>query len=250
MTEPYYADDKVTLYLGDCRTLLPELDVHADLIVADPPYAETSLDWDKWPDGWPILLAQHGYSMWCFGSLRMFLNRRDDFIDWKYSQEVVWEKHNGSGSANDRFKRVHELATFWYRGEWALIHHSTPTTDDAVARTVRRKHRPPHWGEMGAAAYASEDGGPRLMRSVVYVRSMHGSAINETEKPEGIVRPLIEYGCPAGGLVLDPFAGSSSTLVAARNLGRRAIGIEMREEQCEKAAKRLAQDCLDFGEAS
>ena len=99
-------------------------------------------------------------------------------------------------------------------------------------------------GDVGASSYASEDGGPRLMRSVQFVRSMHGSAIHPTEKPIGILDPLIRYSCPPGGLVLDPFAGSGSTLDAARRSGRRAIGIEAREDYCEAIANRLAQGVL------
>ena len=54
-----------------------------------------------------------------------------------------------------------------------------------------------------------------------------------------IVRDALEeYGCPPGGLVLDPFMGSGSTLIAARDSGRRAIGIDIREDQCEIAARR------------
>lgn len=245
----YYQDEHVTLYLGDWRQEITP-DFTADLIVTDPPYGETSLTWDRWPDGWPELAARHARSMWCFGSMRMFLNRRDDFSDWKLSQDIVWEKHNGSGFHADRFKRVHEFATHWYRGEWADVHHIAPTTSDATPRTVRRKARPTHTGNINAASYTSVDGGPRLMRSVIYARSMHGSAINETEKPVGILEPLIAYGCPPGGMVLDLFAGSGSTLVAARNLGRRAIGYEIREEQAEKTAQRLSQGVLDFGGVS
>lgn len=247
MIEPYYADDNVTLYCGRMEDVLPGLGVRPDMVVADPPYAETSLAWDRWPNGWPALVAEHASSMWCFGSMRMFLERRDEFAAWKLSQDVVWEKHNGSGAAADRFKRVHELVTHWYRGDWGSIHHVAPTTPDATPRQVRRKMKPAHWGDMGEGHYRSEDGGPRLMRSVVYARGMHGSAINETEKPTGLLEPLIFYGCPPGGLVLDTFAGSASTLVAARHLGRRAIGIEAREEQCEQAARRLAQDVLPLG---
>jgi site-specific DNA-methyltransferase (adenine-specific) len=75
-------------------------------------------------------------------------------------------------------------------------------------------------------------------------------AINETEKPTELLEPLISYACPPGGTVLDPFAGSCSTGVAARALGCKAVLIERREDQCEKAAKRLAQQILDFGEVS
>lgn len=256
MRDPYYQDDAVTLYHGDCRELAPELAMRADipafdLIVADPPYGETSLDWDAWPNRWPEIFTPLAASMWCFGSMRMFLDHRDEFAGWKLSQDVVREKHNGSSLAADRFSRVHEHTTHWYRGPWADIHHETPTTADATARVVRKKGRPAQWiGATGETTYVSHDGGPRLMRSVMYHRSMHGqSPINETEKPVGILEPLIAYGCPPGGLVLDPFAGSCSTLVAARNIGRRAIGIEKRESQCEAAALRLSQGVLDFGDA-
>jgi len=248
MSAPYYADDQVTLYLGDCRELVPELtrrtDV-ADCIITDPPYGETSLDWDTWPIGWPALMAPLTRSMWVFGSMRMFLDRGSDFAGWwNLSQDVVWEKHNGSGFASDRFKRVHEHALHWYRGPWADVYREPQFTNDAVARRLHRRHRPPHMGDVGASSYASEDGGPRLMRSVLAVRSMHGSAIHPTEKPIGILDPLIRYSCPPGGLVLDPFAGSGSTLDAARTPGRRAIGIEAREQYCEAIARRLSQGVL------
>lgn len=244
---PYYADDTVTLYHGDMRELLPTLALQADCIVTDPPYGETSLTWDRWPDGWPSIAAETTASMWCFGSMRMLLDRRDDFRVWKLSQDVIWEKHNGSSSAADRFRRVHEIATHWYQGPWSGIYHQVPTTRDAVARQVRRKQRPVHWGDdINTGTYTSEDGGPRLMRSVVQARSMHGRAIHPTEKPTGVLTPLIEYACPPAGLVLDPFAGSGSTAVAARLTGRRAVLVEGDERYCEVIVRRLAQDVL-FG---
>ena len=70
---------------------------------------------------------------------------------------------------------------------------------------------------------------------------MHFRAIHPTEKPAGLLDPLIRYACPPGGLVIDPFAGSGSTLDTARCTGRRAIGIEADERYAELAARRLSQ---------
>ncbi|MET8377986.1 DNA-methyltransferase [Streptomyces microflavus] len=239
--DPYYADDEVQLYLGDMREVLPELQVEADLICVDPPYAETSLAWDRWPDGWPTIAAAHANSMWCFGSMRMFLDRRDEFAAWRLSQDVVWEKHNGSGFARDRFRRVHETATHWYRGPWSGIHHDVPrapTEFDPKDRTVSASAaRVPHTGTIGAHRY--EDDGLRLARSVQRLQSVRGG-LHPTEKPLPLLSKLIAYACPPGGTVLDPFAGSGSTLDAARQSGRRAIGIEADERYCEAAARRLS----------
>ena len=248
MSEPYYSDDLVTLYLGDCREVLRASPVNFDACVTDPPYGETSLDWDRWPQGWVGLLSSYTSSLWCFGSMRMFLEQRDEFAAWKLSQDVVWEKHNGSGFAADRFKRVHEVATHWYRGDWANIHHETPRVPGGSGnKSVRKRGLTPHTGAIGNTGY--EDDGLRLVRSVIYAPSMQQRALHPTEKPTGLLEPLIEYACPPEGVVLDMFAGSGSTLAAAKHLGRRSVGIEADERYCELAAKRLAQDTLFGGVA-
>lgn len=249
MGSPYYADESVTLFHGDCREILPALTYRADCVVADPPYGETSLPWDRWPDGWLDSAALVTRSMWCFGSLRMFLDRYGQFASWRLSQDVIWEKHNGSDFIADRFKRVHEHAVHWYRGPWKEIHRSVPRIAalDASDHYTRRSR-----GAQAAQARDIRDqpftrDGTRLMRSVVRVNSMKGHAIHPTEKPVGILAPLIEYACPPAGLVVDPFAGSGSTLDAARQSGRRAIGIEADEKYCELAARRLSQGVMVTG---
>src|SRR5215469_13505094 len=155
MSGPYYADDHVTLYHGDCRDLLPDLG-RADCVVADPPYGETSLEWDRWPDGWLNYALMITDSLWCFGSLRMFLDRAPEFMHWRLSHDIVWEKHNGSGIARDRFYRVHEHVVHWYSGAWDSTYHETPVTLDATARAVHRRQQPKHTGKIGPSQYATE----------------------------------------------------------------------------------------------
>jgi site-specific DNA-methyltransferase (adenine-specific) len=242
-------DETVTLYKGDCREVIPALGVTFDCIVADPPYAETSLPWDRWPDGWPTIAATATSSMWCFGSMRMFLDRRDEFAAWQLSQDVVWEKHTGTSPVADRFKRVHEHALHWYRGPWSAVHHETPRVagpPDRVARNasaVRRSGDGDHLGTYGTGRLWQEDG-TRLMRSVIPAKGLRGRALHKTEKPIGLVRPLVEYACPRGGTVLDPFAGSGSTAAAARMSGRKAVLIEADERYCQAIVRRLQQDVL------
>jgi site-specific DNA-methyltransferase (adenine-specific) len=255
VAEPYWSDETVSLYLGDCREVLPALGVTADCIVTDQPFAETALDWDRWPEGWLEAAASVSSSMWCFGSLRMFGERWPEFAGagWKLSHDAecewvdhaVWEKHNGSGFAKDRLRRVHEIAAHWYRGRWGDVYHEAPrvfTGPDPKSRKGgdRKAATDRHHGTLNG--YLWTDDGTRIVRSVIRARSMHGrGAINRTQKPEDLLAPLIEYACPPGGLVVDLFAGSCSTLRAARALGRRSVGIELREEQAEKAALWLSQ---------
>lgn len=242
---PYADMGDVQLYHGDCRDVLPRLGLRPDCAMADPPYGETSLAWDRWPDGWPQTIAGSVASMWCFGSMRMFLDRRDEFDMWKFGQDVVWQKQNGSAFHTDRFKRVHECVTHWYRGPWAATYHEVPREPYFGANVkviTAKRDRGYHLGDAKKNTHVA--GSDRMKTSVLQVRNMQGRALHPTEKPAAVLSPLIEYACPPGGLVLDPFAGSGSTAVAARLLGRRAVLIEADERYCEVIARRLLQGVL------
>lgn len=253
--KPYFEHGGIRIFHGDCRELAPQLaaeDIRC--VIADPPYGETSLAWDKWPEGWPAALAaafpSAPISLWCWGSFRMFMEHGHELsASWSLAQDVIWEKHNGSGFLADRFKRVHEMCPQWYRGPWGDVFKQPQVTNDAVARQVRRKKRPVHMGKIDQDVFVAEDGGPRLMRSVFHVRSEHGRAVNPTQKPIGVIEPLIRYSAPPQSVVLEPFLGSGTGLVVAKSLGLRAIGIDVRESECESAARRVCQE-LRFGSAA
>lgn len=237
----------VALLDGDCRLVMPALGPF-DMIVADPPYEDTSLDWDKLVVGWEAVAAQclkPSGSLWVFGSLRMFMRTADRYVaaGLRLAQDVVWEKHNGSGFQNDRFKRVHEHAVQFYRADspWSGIYNDVQTTPDALRKTIkRRKSRPSQMGAIGNTSYESVDGGPRIMRSVIAMRSMHGRAIHDTEKPAALIEILIRTSCPAGGLVGDFFAGSGAAGEAAALTGRNYIGVELKEQVAQQARQRLS----------
>lgn len=238
----------MTILVGDCRDVLPTLpEGFADCCIADPPYGDTSLDWDQVCDGWIPHVARAlkpAASIWVFGSMRFLapLFAEMKKAGFTYSQDVVWAKQNGTGFHADRFRRVHEHAVMFYRGRWGDVYHAPQTTDDARKRTVRRKQRPAHTGGIGGHHYTSEDGGPRLMRSVIEVRNEHGRAVHPTQKPVGLLLPLIRYSCPVGGTVLDPFAGSGSTGAAAEIAGVDAVLIEKHPGRADTMRERLENE--------
>lgn len=239
----------VQIITGDCRDVLTRFqDASFDCILTDPPYGETSLEWDRWVAGWPSLvrrLLKPTGSMWVFGSFRMFWDHADEFPGWRLAQDTIWEKHNGSGFHADRFKRVHENAVQFYRDDapWEGVYKAIQFTNDATARTVRRKRGgPAHMGNIEAGSYTSEDGGPRLMRSVIYAHSEHGRAEHPTQKPVAMVEPLLLYACPPGGAVLDCFAGSGTTGVVAARHGIDAVLVEANPSYAAVIRRRLDSD--------
>lgn len=245
----------VRILTGDCRNIMAP---HGpfDMILADPPYGDTSLDWDKQVRGWEITahdLLKPAGSMWVFGSMRFFMMSAGYFsaAGWKLAQDIVWEKHNGSGLHSDRFKRVHEHAVQFYRADsrWGGVFNDVQTTLDATARTVRRKSTPAHHqGRRAKSEYASEDGGPRIMRSVIPVHSCHGHAIHPTEKPTGLLQILIRTSCPPGGTVGDFFAGSGAGAQACAELERSYVGADSDPGMADKARERLSGNL--FGRAA
>jgi site-specific DNA-methyltransferase (adenine-specific) len=250
LLSPYYERPGVALYHCSYDELAAVLgEGSADMLHADPPYQQTALDWDVWPKDWPGLvrpLLKRTGSMWCHGSFQMFWERRDEFLEggWRMVEDIIWQKHNGSGFATDRFRRVHEQPVHFVRDDarWEDVYKHVPVTMDAKARKVTRRAQPPHLGTVGAHTYEAKDGGPRLMTSVLEVRSCHGYATNETQKPVALLEPIIRNACPPGGLVVDLFAGSGSAAIACMRTGRRYVGCDIREGQLKEAARALSQE--------
>lgn len=255
MSEPYWFGEGVQLWLGDCREVLPSLGLQADACVTDPPYGETASTWDQWPDGWVQAVSgalPESAALWCFGSARMFLDHHGDFDGWRYYQEALWIKRNGSGPGQkDRLIRIHEWAYQWYRGRWSDLHHEWERERTTANKgTVRKPSRSAEHQREGRATTWQDDG-TRQPRSVTYLieaPSVRYQKRHPDEKPMAAVEPLVRECTPPGGLVLDPFAGSGTTLLAAVQSGRRAIGVEGSEKYCEAIATRLSQ--LTFGETA
>lgn len=235
--------------VGDCREAMHDMpSCSFDCIVTDPPYGVTNLSWDQAQTEWVAecrrVLKPSG-SMWVFGSLRSLAVLLPALKGWRMAQDVVWEKHNGSSFHADRFRRVHEHAVQLYLDDapWSGVYRAPQYVLDATARVVRKKARPAHWhGATGAATYVSEDGGPRLMRSVIAVRSEHGRAVHPTQKPIGIIEPLVLSSCPPAGHVLDPFSGSGTVGLVADRHGMAATLVELSAGYAAVASSRLLQD--------
>lgn len=125
---------------------------------------------------------------------------------------------------------------------WGEIYRQ-PQFVGGVARPSARigsRGRTPHRANIGLSSYEYTD--KRMMRSVIYARSCHGRAEHPTQKPVEILEPLVRYSCPPGGTVLDPFAGSGSSGIAAKLAGSSAILVEMSPEYLTVARRRLESD--------
>lgn len=223
--DPYYTDELVTLYHGDCLEIDAWLD--ADVLVTDPPYGIA------WQSG------------------HMYMDRR-------IARQVRDYGHRKTVAHDDDTTVRDEVLTRWgdrpaaVFGTWK------------IERPPQVRHRL-IWDKQGrfpglaaAAFYPADeeiyiwgDGWTSSppQRSVITTHEMRSGANSETArlghptpKPVQLLEVIVSKA--PDGVIADPFAGSGSTLLAARNLGRRSIGVELEERYCEIIARRLSQGVL------
>ena len=245
MSEPYYSDEWVTLYHGDCIEVMETLgDATVDTVLTDPPYSSggrrenaksirksmtRSVEDDDWIRGDAMSTSGFTYMLRLCGiQWRRVLRPGGhalSFIDWRMAPQLcaaletadlrqhpilVWDKARlGMGAI---FRNQHEF----------IVHMSAGNPTPPQRRDV-----------------------PNVLRFPSVRDGDH-----PTEKPDALLQTLLSVVTPWHGIVLDPFAGSGSTLQAARAVGMYSIGIEVDERYCEIAARRLSQDVLDFGEGA
>lgn len=218
--KPYYDDGQCVIYHGDCR----EVDawLTADVLVTDPPYGTA----DETTPG------ADGYG-------RRQNNQRGD-------------KRLGQTIANDKDTLARDTALALWGDRPAAVFGSPRRPDPPgawVDRLVWDKKRPGMnggpWRYRHETIYVS-DGFERVNdASVSIIEAWPDQTYHIHAKPHTVMLRLVSA-APVG-VIADPFMGSGSTLVAAKELGRHSIGVELDERYCEIAANRLAQGVLDFG---
>ena len=222
--KPYYDDGTVTIYHGDCLEGFAAAWDEADLLLTDPPYG---IDHASNQEGRfkGSAIAGDGDLGSRNGALARWGRERPAYVfgSWKRSRPertrtvLVWDKGMASGMGDLSLPWKPNWEEIYVLGDGFAGHRGTSILTGTVVT----------WSGAGPAA----------MRH------------HPNEKPVSLLRELIGK-VPTARVVLDPFMGSGSTLRAAKDLGRKAIGIEIEERYCEIAAKRLGQEVLDFGEAA
>ncbi len=226
--QPYYEHDGITIYHGDARDVLDGLPSGcANLLLTDPPYGMTYTNEKK--KGLRGDAQRQGIRL--FRSTLIDIDRLltapahiyvfchweswPDFYDavasyWDTKNALVWHKDNGGpGDCDADYAHDYEMILYAHKGRRELS--------------------------------GGRDGSVRRVLPVPGAKRDH-----PTEKPYPLLRYYIGKSSDVGDVVLDPFMGSGTTLRAAKDLGRRAIGIEIEERYCEVAAKRLSQQALAF----
>lgn len=208
LPKPYYQDSAVTIYHADCREILPHLP-KVDLVLTDPPYG-IGRDGSKFSTG-PTGGGRKAY----------------EFLGW-----------DGNRPAPDTFATILQAAprhVIWGGNYFADL--LPPTMRWLVWDKGQRIAQ-----SDGELAWTSEQKALRIFTEN-RVAIQNDGAVHPTQKPESLMRWCLGL-YPEAGTILDPFMGSGTTLRAAKDLGRKAIGIELEEKYCEIAARRMAQEVL------
>lgn len=225
MTTPYYTDDAVAIYHGDCRELAPDLGLDFAL-VTDPPYG---MNWDtdttRFSGGKSDKIVRRGDGRSNWGQIAADDEPFDPAPWLQYPAVILW-------GANHYAERLPVGTTLvWLKKADHLF--GTFLSDAEIG-----------WQRGGHGVYCHRKQFPPPSR----MAENGGAVAHPTQKPLSLMRWAIER-TPADLPVLDPYMGSGTTLRAAKDLGRRAVGIELDEHYCEVAASRLAQERLDVGAA-
>ena len=211
MVTPYYQHEGITIYHGDCREILPTLEP-VDLVLTDPPYGLG----DKWKGG--------GF------------NGRN-------GQSSVWPNSIPSWDvlapeAVGLSRQLAEKAIIWGGNYYELPPSRCWLIWDKV-QVFSSADAELAWSNLDSAVRVF-----RMSRIDAHMNQERGKS-HPTQKPVALMKWCLGFSTDAQ-TILDPFMGSGTTLRAAKDLGRKAIGIEIEERYCEIAAKRMSQEVLNF----
>ena len=244
--KPYYQDESVTLYNASCDEVLPSL-TGVSLVLTSPPYNLSGdghqiagHEFDALTNGYATYgdsMSHSDYVAWqhevvsgCWSALKdngaILYNHKPiargnavklplDLIPeaLPLRQVIIWDRGSGFNRNGAHYCPTHEWILLVAKESFRLRNRSVDDVWRVPFESGKKNDHPAPF-------------------------------------PLALARIAIDSASSAGDLILDPFAGSGTTLVAAKQLGRRAVGIELDESYCEVIARRLDQGVLDFGESA
>lgn len=248
MKPPYYSDDWITLYHDDCRCVLPDLEP-VDVTVTDPPYSEKvhtsvrpQLVGIRSPGADARRITELGFVHLDAGLRRdasaaiARLTRRWVLVFSDIESTHLWR--DDLSRAGLDYVRT---------GAWVRVNTAPQFSGDRPANgfeaiTICHPKGPKRWNGGGKPAVWSVP--------IVLNRGGTGQRLHTAQKPDRLMNLIIDQFSEPGETVLDPFAGSGATLMAAAMSGRKSIGIEVDERNCEIIARRLTQTFLPFDDGA
>lgn len=232
------------IFQGDYRLGLAKLpDASVDLVLTDPPYGTTAIGWDTAPDlqeFWSIVnrvLKPEGvvvsFAAQPFTTDLINSNRKN------YRYELIWHKSLAVGFLDAKIRplRAHENIVVFAR----KLKASTYNPQMGVGKPFKGKQTGEcaHYGQK--RHHIADNKGTRYPRSVLHYNNAGGVRMHPTQKPLELMKYLVRTYSNPGELVVDPFMGRGTTLMAAVETGRFAIGCEREREYCLKAAAWLSE---------
>jgi site-specific DNA-methyltransferase (adenine-specific) len=237
--KPYYGPtDGITIYHGDCREILPALE--GQHVITDPPF-ESEAHTDMRRTQKSILANENdvlGFDAMT-SELRAFLASECARL---LLTKGGWSIAFCQVEASAVYRDVMVAAGGKYRRTMVWIKPDSSPQFNGQGPAQGYECMSASW--FGQRASEWNAGGKRGVYEFCCNVGRVGG--HPTEKPEPLMRALVADFTNPNDIIIDPFMGSGTTLVAAKRLGRKAIGIELEEKYCEIAAKRLSQGALNL----
>jgi len=247
--------DSQKLICGDAIALLASLvGAQFDLLFADPPYnltkkfgkekfnSRSSDDYETWLDSWLKLcvpLLKPTASIYICGDWRSSSAiQRVGSKYFKLQNRITWEREKGRG-AKGNWKNAAEDIWFFTMSDDFTFNLEAVKQRRRVVAPYRENGKPKDWDESANGNFRDTHPSNIWTDITVPFWSMPENTDHPTQKPEKLLAKIILASTNPGDLVLDPFAGSGTTAVVAKKLGRNFVAIETDEEYCLLAAKRL-----------
>ena len=225
MQQPYYDAGGITIYHGDSHELLPTLGLpRPDLLVLDPPFT-----------AWHDVPRTDAATVIAFTKFQQRAH-----VEALYGQprtEVIWHFLDGRWVSHQLPIVTHETVLVYGALNEMYLGPAQDQTPQPIA-----PHR--HLQRVKSERTTYTPRARRALNSVlVFPQNPGTEELGRWAKPAGLMRTLMEWAL-TGPLVLDPYMGGGTTLRIAKELGARAVGIEIEERYCEYAAQRMGQEVL------